>query len=124
MNEIKNLFNVERVNNIIPFLKDSISIYIIFVILFIAIFIVILMFTKSGNKEKNSIKLRKQPNLEDIIETNDIKINEDNEFVDVLVAIEEEMIAIRELYVGGYISKGVYISETDRLYEKAKIFGV
>ena len=56
MNEIKNLFNVERVNNIIPFLKDSISIYIIFVILFIAIFIVILMFTKSGNKEKNSIK--------------------------------------------------------------------
>ena len=34
------------------------------------------------------------------------------------------MTAIRELYVGGYISKGVYISETDRLYEKAKIFGV
>ena len=30
------------------------------------------------------------------------------------------MTAIRELYVGGYISKGVYISETDRLYEKAK----
>ena len=30
------------------------------------------------------------------------------------------MAAVRELYVGGYISKGVYISETDRLYEKAK----
>ena len=34
------------------------------------------------------------------------------------------MTAIKELYVVGYISKGVYISETDRLYEKAKIFGV
>ena len=43
---------------------------------------------------------------------------------DVLAAIEEEMAAVRELYVGGYISKGVYITETDRLYEKAKIFGL
>ena len=50
--------------------------------------------------------------------------DDDNDFVDVLVAIEEEMAAVRELYVGGYISKGVYISETDRLYEKAKIFGL
>ena len=62
--------------------------------------------------------------LRDAIDKKDIKLSEDNEFVDVLVAIEEEMNAIRELYVGGYISKGVYISETDRLYEKAKIFGL
>tara|TARA_E500000178_G_C17037241_1_gene764148 strand:- start:1409 stop:1783 length:375 start_codon:yes stop_codon:yes gene_type:complete len=47
-----------------------------------------------------------------------------NEYVDVLVAIEEEMAAIRELYIGGYITKGIYISETDKLYEKAKIFGL
>ena len=53
-----------------------------------------------------------------------IQINDDNDFIDVLAAIEEEMAAVRELYVGGYISKGVYISETDRLYEKAKIFGL
>ena len=59
-----------------------------------------------------------------IIDRKEIKINDDNEFVDVLVAIEEEMLAIRELYVGGYISKGIYISETDRLYEKAKVFGL
>lgn len=124
MDKIKNLFNIERISDLIPFLKDSIGIYMFFAFLFIAIFTLIFMFTKSGAKEKNFIKQRKQPNLEDIIETNDIKVNEDNEFVDVLVAIEEEMIAIRELYVGGYISKGVYISETDRLYEKAKIFGV
>ena len=70
---------------------------------------------------------KNQPSLNDIINTREIKIDDEkkiNEFVDVLVAIEEEMIAIRELYVGGYISKGVYISETDRLYEKAKIFGI
>ena len=67
---------------------------------------------------------KKQPNLNEIVDTRNMKISDDNEFVDVLVAIEEEMTAIRELYVGGYISKGVYISETDRLYEKAKIFGV
>ena len=50
--------------------------------------------------------------------------NNENDFIDVLVAIEEEMAAIRELYVGGYITKGIYISETDRLYEKAKVFGL
>ena len=82
------------------------------------------MFTKSSSKETNTLKQRKQPNLDDIVDSRNINVSDDNEFVDVLVAIEEEMTAIRELYVGGYISKGVYISETDRLYEKAKIFGV
>ena len=67
---------------------------------------------------------QKKPVLNELIDKEDIKIQNDNDFVDVLVAIEEEMSAIRELYVGGYISKGVYISETDRLYEKAKIFGL
>ena len=66
----------------------------------------------------------KKPVLNELMNKDDIKIHDDNDFVDVLVAIEEEMNAIRELYVGGYISKGVYISETDRLYEKAKIFGL
>ena len=47
-----------------------------------------------------------------------------NDFIDILVAIEEEMAAVRELYVSGYITKGIYISETDRLYSKAKIFGL
>ena len=62
--------------------------------------------------------------LIEIIDTENIKANDDNDFIDVLAAIEEEMAAVRELYVGGYISKGVYITETDRLYEKAKIFGL
>ena len=74
------------------------------------------------NKEK-SIE-RQKPSLNEIIDKENIKVTDDNDFVDVLVAIEEEMAAVRELYVGGYISKGVYISETDRLYEKAKIFGL
>ena len=91
---------------------------------FLTIFILITILTKKNAIKKNNDITRKQPNLDDIIDKRDIKVSDDNEFVDVLVAIEEEMTAIRELYVGGYISKGVYISETDRLYEKAKIFGV
>ena len=124
MNEIKNFFNQEKIADLIPFFRDSINVYVIFIILFITIVLIIAVFTKSSSKETNTLKQRKQPNLDDIVDTKSIKVSEDNEFVDVLVAIEEEMIAIRELYVGGYISKGVYISETDRLYEKAKIFGV
>ena len=85
-----------------------------------------LFFTFFFKAKKNDISKRNtlKPNLEEIIDRKEIKINDDNEFVDVLVAIEEEMLAIRELYVGGYISKGIYISETDRLYEKAKVFGL
>ena len=74
---------------------------------------------KSDSKQE-----RKQPSLNEIIDSDNLKINDDNDFIDVLAAIEEEMAAVRELYVGGYISKGVYITETDRLYEKAKIFGL
>ena len=75
------------------------------------------------NSKDKSVE-RKKPSLNEIIDKDEVKVSHDNDFVDVLVAIEEEMAAVRELYVGGYISKGVYISETDRLYEKAKIFGL
>jgi len=124
MDYIIDFLNQEKITGLIPFLRDSVSVYIIFVILFVIILFLIAMFSRSNSKEKITVKERKQPNLDDIVETNKVNVSDDNEFVDVLVAIEEEMIAIRELYVGGYISKGVYISETDRLYEKAKIFGI
>ena len=87
----------------------------------LAVHLIFLFKTKQSDITKRNIL---KPNLEEIIDRKEIKINDDNEFVDVLVAIEEEMLAIRELYIGGYISKGIYISETDRLYEKAKVFGL
>ena len=37
-----------------------------------------------------------------------------------LVAIEQEMLAIRRLYTGGHVIKDVYVSETRRLYAEAK----
>ena len=37
-----------------------------------------------------------------------------------LVAIEQEMLAIRGLYTGGHVIKDVYVSETRRLYAKAQ----
>ena len=124
MDNIINTLNLEKLNNFIPYIGDTKYLIIIFVAIFLTIFILITILTKKNAIKKNNDVTRKQPNLDDIIDKRDIKVSDDNEFVDVLVAIEEEMMAIRELYVGGYISKGVYISETDRLYEKAKIFGV
>ena len=124
MDNIINRLNLEKFNNFIPYIGDTKYLIIIFGAIFFTIFILITILTKKNAIKKNNDVTRKQPNLDDIIDKRDIKVSDDNEFVDVLVAIEEEMTAIRELYVGGYISKGVYISETDRLYEKAKIFGV
>jgi len=37
-----------------------------------------------------------------------------------LVAIEQEMLAVRRLYRGGHVIKDVYVSETRRLYAKAQ----
>ena len=124
MDNIINTLNLEKFNKFIPYIGDTKYLIIIFGAIFLTIFILITILTKKNAIKKNNDITRKQPNLDDIIDKRDIKVSDDNEFVDVLVAIEEEMTAIRELYVGGYISKGVYISETDRLYEKAKIFGV
>ena len=38
----------------------------------------------------------------------------------LLVAIEQEMLAVRSLYTSGQILKDVYVSETRRLYAKAQ----
>ena len=124
MDKIINTLNLEKFYSFIPYIGDTKYLIIIFGAIFLIIFILITILTKKNAIKKNNDVTRKQPNLDDIVDKRDIKVSDDNEFVDVLVAIEEEMTAIRELYVGGYISKGVYISETDRLYEKAKIFGV
>ena len=124
MDNVINTLNLEKLNNFIPYIGETKYLIIIFGAIFLIIFILITILVKKNAITKNKDVTRKQPNLDDIIDKRDIKVSDDNEFVDVLVAIEEEMTAIRELYVGGYISKGVYISETDRLYEKAKIFGV
>ena len=37
-----------------------------------------------------------------------------------LVAIEQEMLAVRRLYTGGHVLKDVYVSETRRLYAEAQ----
>tara|TARA_B100001029_G_C14860017_1_gene338581 strand:+ start:319 stop:696 length:378 start_codon:yes stop_codon:yes gene_type:complete len=121
---IKTYLENNNLENLIPYLENTTYLVIFFLILFILIFIILSFLFKSISKTKENESERKKPSLNEIVTKEEIKISDDNEFVDVLVAIEEEMSAVRELYVGGYISKGVYISETDRLYEKAKIFGL
>ena len=125
MSDFKDLFTIENLQNLIPLLNETKYLYLFFFIIFAVIFLILSLLIKSSLTKESAPEVeRKQPNLNDIVDSRNINVSDDNEFVDVLVAIEEEMTAIRELYVGGYISKGVYISETDRLYEKAKIFGV
>lgn len=105
--------------------QDKVTYGIGFVVL---IFIIYIIF-KSLNLSKSAsiLDVSKKPVINDTIKINDSNLRSEsdkNDFIDVLSAIEEEMAAVRELYVNGYITKGIYISETDRLYEKAKIFGL
>ena len=101
--------------------------FLTLLLLIIGAIVFFLLFTiLKKNKNEVNKKNSTSNNLNEIInKTENINLSgNENDFIDVLVAIEEEMAAIRELYVGGYITKGIYISETDRLYEKAKIFGL
>ena len=124
MNVFNKVLEVLNLEKFIPYLEYTgyLVIFLIFMTILIY-FLLNFLFKIFFNNKINKIE-RKKPSLNEIIDSDSIKPNDDNDFVDVLAAIEEEMTAIRELYVGGYISKGVYIAETDRLYEKAKIFGL
>ncbi len=125
MIEEKIKYYLEKLNlsQFMIYFDNTIYLFLIFGFLFVCLFFLFIFLFKSKRKTITQ-NVNIKPNLEEIINKKEIKINDDNEFVDVLVAIEEEMLAVRELYVGGYISKGVYISETDRLYEKARVFGL
>ena len=112
-----------NLEDFIPFLENTTYLVLFFIILTIVLFYLISYLAKFFFENKKKSVERRKPSLNEIIDKEDVKITDDNDFVDVLVAIEEEMAAVRELCVGGYISKGVYISETDRLAEKAKFLG-
>jgi|TARA_A100001035_G_scaffold240821_1_gene206509 hypothetical protein len=121
---LKQVFLNLNLESFIPYVENTTYLVLFFIFLTIVLFYLISYLAKFLYKNKEKSVERKKPSLNEIIDKDDVKVSDDNDFVDVLVAIEEEMAAVRELYVGGYISKGVYISETDRLYEKAKIFGL
>ena len=124
MDFVKQVLEKIELGSLIPYLDNSIYLIVFLVFLTLLIYVFLNLLLKLFFKKSDSKQERKQPLLNEIIDSNNIKIDDDNDFIDVLAAIEEEMAAVRELYVGGYISKGVYITETDRLYEKAKIFGL
>ena len=50
--------------------------------------------------------------------TGEEKVQGDDDLA--LAAIEQEMLAIKQLFVDGHILKDVYVAETRRLYSKAK----
>ena len=124
MNVINNALEFLNLEKFTPYLENTGYLVIFLIFITILIYFLLNFLFKIFFSHKITKIERKKPSLNEIIDSDSIKPNDDNDFVDVLAAIEEEMTAIRELYVGGYISKGVYIAETDRLYEKAKIFGL
>ena len=124
MEFFKNLVMKIDIEHFKPYMENTLYLVIFSILLTLILYFILSFALKIFFKKKDDITERKKPLLNEIIDEDNTKVNDDNQFVDVLAAIEEEMAAIRELYVGGYISKGVYISETDRLYEKAKIFGL
>ena len=124
MDFVKQTLEKIELESLIPYLDNTVYLISFLIILTLLIYFFLNLLFKLFFKKSDSKHERKQPSLNEIIDTDNIKANDDNDFIDVLSAIEEEMAAVRELYVGGYISKGVYITETDRLYEKAKIFGL
>ena len=124
MDFVKQTLEKIELESLIPYLDNTVYLISFLVILTLLIYLFLSLLFKLFFKTSDSKQERKQPSLNEIIDSDNIKANDDNDFIDVLAAIEEEMAAVRELYVGGYISKGVYITETDRLYEKAKIFGL
>ena len=124
MDFIKQTLEKIELESLIPYLDNTGYLILFLVCLTLLIYFSFSLLLKLFFRKSDSKLERKQPSLNEIIDSDNLKINDDNDFIDVLAAIEEEMAAVRELYVGGYISKGVYITETDRLYEKAKIFGL
>ena len=124
MEYLREIINKLNLDTYLPYLDNTAYLVGFLMITIVLIYLILSIIFKFFAKNKDEKIERKKPSLNEIIEQDDIQVKSDNEFIDVLAAIEEEMAAIRELYVGGYISKGVYISETDRLYEKAKIFGL
>ena len=124
MDFIKQTLEKIELESLIPYLENTGYLILFLVSLTLLIYFSFSLLFKLFFKKYDNKLERKQPSLNEIIDSDNLKINDDNDFIDVLAAIEEEMAAVRELYVGGYISKGVYITETDRLYEKAKIFGL
>ncbi len=98
------------------------------ILMFGSLFAIIILFfiiSRISKSKKKDESIKAKPAVDKILNSDPIHDDKNkNDFIDILVAIEEEMAAVRELYVSGYITKGIYISETDRLYSKAKIFGL
>jgi hypothetical protein len=66
----------------------------------------------------NSSKAKTEDGFQFFKRNGDEKAQSDDDIA--LVAIEQEMLAIRQLFADGHVLKDVYVVETRRLYGKAK----
>ena len=80
-----------NLEDFIPFLENTTYLVLFFIILTIVLFYLISYLAKFFFENKEKSVERRKPSLNEIIDKEDVKITDDNDFVDVLVAIEEEM---------------------------------
>ena len=73
---------------------------------------------KSSNRECTAAPLSDTSSGEEDYTSNNASTSLGDD--DVLAGLEQEMLATRQLYLDGTISKEVYVSETRALYQKAK----
>ena len=108
----------------------GLAVIISFVGLWISLSIVQALFSKQTKLDSNLIGHSANPddtNLSETLSKNEFQFfkrsGEEKVQCDddrALAAIEQEMLAIKQLFSDGHILKDVYVSETRRLYDKAK----
>ena len=76
-----NGYQISDLKEFLPFLDETKYIYIFFIIIFIIIFGVLSIVFKSSSKNQKVESPKNQPSLNDIINTREIKIDDDNELL-------------------------------------------
>ena len=108
----------------------GLAVILSFIGLWILLSIVQALFSKQTKLDSNLIGHSANPddtNLSETLSKNEFQffkrsgeekvLSEDDR---ALAAIEQEMLAIKQLFSDGHILKDVYVAETRRLYDKAK----
>ena len=89
---LKQILSNLNLENFIPYIENTTYLVLFFIFLTIILFYLI-SFSKTFHENKEKSIERKKPSLNEIIDKDEVKISDDNDFVDVLVAIEEKWLS-------------------------------
>ena len=87
MEFFKNLFTKIDIENYRPYMENTLYLVIFSILLTLILYFILSFALKIFFKKKDDITERKKPLLNEIIDEDNVKVNDDNQFVDVLAAI-------------------------------------